>query len=257
MMRARKKDAWGSRFSFSELERFLRFCKRVAPVIPLRDFKKGKDRCIILKQDADLDLYPSFEFARIQKSLGVRSTFFVLTTSHTYNPQSAPLRRMLKEMSDDGFEIGLHFDPSVYGRASKAELERAVRDECAVLERITGCPIRSIALHNPSITGEYPIFKGYLNTHDKAFFSNERYISDSMRVDPMLHPYRGKDPYAFGRNSKKFPLLITLHPEQFLPCGGDYADTIARYQSRMAVEIMRAYLDLLDTIRREKLYSIK
>ncbi|MBI5000812.1 MAG: hypothetical protein HZB92_04705 [Euryarchaeota archaeon] len=253
MRKTPQKDAWGVKFSFDELERFLRCTMDVAPVVPLRDCKKHNGRCILLRQDVDLDLYPSDKFTKIQKKLGIRSTFFVLTTSHTYNPQSARLRRMLREMSGDGFEIGLHFDPSIYGNVSKARLDQAVRDECAILERVIGAPITSIALHNPSVHGDYPMFDGYLNAYAKEIFSDERYLSDSMRIDPFLHPYRGKEPYEFIKGIKKFPVQISLHPEQFLEGGGDYVDTIVAYTSRMSETLLHDYFETLSIIRRDGL----
>jgi hypothetical protein len=257
MKKTSPKDKWRSTFSFEELEKFLRYCKRIAPVVPMRDYKTNKGRCIILRQDADLDLYPSYEFAKMQIKLNIRSTFFILTTSHTYNPQSAPLRRILKEMADDGFEIGLHFDPTVYGNVSQVRLEKEVKAECKLLENITGSPITSIALHNPSIMGKYPFFKGLLNANKKELFSDEQYISDSMRVDPTIHPFRGKEPYTFIKQVKKYPIHIALHPEQFFDNGGDYLDTIMRYSSNMNSMVMRDYQKTLEIIRRKKLWCIK
>lgn len=252
-----QKDKWSMKFSFNEIEKFLRYCKKIAPVVPMKDYRTNKGKCIILRQDVDLDLYPSYEFVKIQKKLGIRSTFFILTTSHTYNPQSRNLRSILREMSEDGFEIGLHFDPSIYRDATRAQLEKEVKAECAILEKITGTTIKSIALHNPSISGEYPLFKNYLNAYAKEIFSDKQYLSDSMRVDPTLHPYREKDPYKFVKNVKKFPVQISLHPEQFIEHGGDYLDTIMRYTSCMNNIILHDYLESLDVIRRKKLWNTK
>ena len=79
-----------------------------------------------------------------------------------------------------------------------------VKLECKILEEITEESIVSISLHNPSISGEYPLFEGYFNAYSEELFSDDRYISDSMRVDPTLHPFRGKDPYEFIKNANNF-----------------------------------------------------
>jgi hypothetical protein len=244
-------------FSYAELEAILADTKKIAPIIPLKDYPKNKGRCIILRQDIDLDVYPSYDAYRIQKKLGIKSSFYVLTTSETYNPRSPRIRRMLREMAEDGFEIGLHFDPMVYGRASRKVMQSKVDFEAGIIEEITGEPVLSIALHNPSLLGEYPKFDGYINAYDREIFSDENYISDSMKVDPLVHPYRGKDPLKFLKSVKRFPVQFVLHPEQFLGGGGDYVDTITRHTSREASRIMREYLDTLTTIRRDKLYLIK
>lgn len=245
------------KFSYEELKRFLIYAKKFAPIVPMRESMTRKGKYIILRHDVDQDIYPSYEVSKIEKKIGVNATFFVLTTSYTYNLQSSKIRELLIEMARDGFEIGLHFDPSVYGNITLAELQEKVKFECQILENIIDEPIVSISLHNPSVSGKYPSFKGYINAYSKKLFSDEQYLSDAMRVDTSLHPFRGKDPYEFVRQAKKYPLQITLHPEQFLEEGGDYVDTIGRYMSRMGNDILHDYLDVLSLIRREKLWRIK
>jgi len=73
-----------STFSYSWLEKFLRFANKMAPIVPMREATKNK-KVIILRQDVDLDFQPSYDVYKIQKKIGITSTFFVLTTASTYN----------------------------------------------------------------------------------------------------------------------------------------------------------------------------
>ena len=244
-------------FSYDELRDFLTSARGIAKIGTMRDAINHPDKFIILRQDIDLDFSPSFEVMKLQRELGITSTFFVLTSAYTYNPQTIIIREMLKEMAESGFEIGLHFDPSIYGNIGHDELVEKLEMECKILEEITGVPVTSISLHNPSISGEYPQFEGYLNAYSEEFFADERYISDSMRVDSTVHPFRGKNPHEFIRNAEKFPLQIVLHPEQFLEAGGTYEDTIKRYLSDLEEKIMREYNDTLTIIRRDRLFDLK
>jgi len=239
-------------FSYDELENFLQFANTIAPIVPMKEAKK-KNKVIVMRQDVDLDFLPSYDVYKIQKKIGITSTFFVLTTATTYNIASHTIRNMLSEMVKDGFEIGLHFDPTIYGDISFDELQVMAEFECEILENIIKTPISSISLHNPSISGEFPQFKGYINAYSKELFEDKRYLSDSMRIDPDLHPYRGKDPYTFVRSATKYPLQIVLHPEQFLVDGGDYVDTITRYNETIMNDIMHNYLDTLFITRRNEL----
>jgi len=241
-------------FSYDELEKFLRYANTIAPIVPMNEAKK-KEKVIIMRQDVDLDFLPSYDVYKIQKKIGITSTFFVLTTAPTYNVASYTIRKMLKEMVKSGFEIGLHFDPTIYGDISSDKLQKQAEYECGVLEDVIKKPISSISLHNPSISGKYPQFKGYINAYSKELFEDKRYLSDSMRIDPDLHPYRGKDPYEFVRSATKYPLQIVLHPEQFLAEGGDYVDTITRYNETIMNDIMHNYLDTLFITRRNELSS--
>jgi len=242
-------------FSYDELRDFLVFLKGQGDIGSMRDVRSGK--YIILRQDIDMDFYPSFEVMKMQLELDIRSTFFVLLTSPTYNPQAPGIREKLREMSVNGYEIGLHFDPSVYRNASEERIIECAKAECRILEDITGEKVNSISLHNPSVSGQYPIFNGYKNAYSKELFADNRYISDSMRVDPSAHPFRGKNPYEFVRNATEFPLQIVLHPEQFLKAGGNYTDSIERYISETRDHLAGEYQHTLETIRRNRLYNLK
>ena len=245
------------KFSYDELEKFLIYAKKFAPIVPMKESATREGKYIILRHDVDLDICPSYEVSKIEKEIGVNATFFVLTTSYTYNIHSSKIRKLLIEMVGDGFEIGLHFNPSVYGDITLTELYEKVKFECQILENVIDEPIVSISLHSPSSSGEYPLFKGYINAYSKELFSDEQYLSDSMKVDASLHPFRGKDPYEFVRQAKKYPLQMVLHPEQFFENGGDYVDTIGRYMSMIGDNILRGYLYDLSLIREEKLWCIK
>jgi len=237
-------------FSYNEMEAFLEYAKQLMPVVSFNGYKPG-DKCIILRHDVDLDFYPAYEVSRIEKDLGISSTFFILLNSPTYNPMSSKIRALLRKMNGD-FEIGLHFDPTIYGDVSQDELQRKIEMECDLLWDIVGEPVYSISLHNPSLSGNFPLFKGYINAYAPEFFCDERYISDSMRVDPLQHPYRNKDPYEFVRDAKSFPLQVVLHPEQFLRDGGDYVDTITRFNERMLNTFLHEYVSLLLSYRKEE-----
>ena len=58
---------------------------------------------------------------------------------------------MLLEMANSGFEIGLHFDPTVYDNIPSNEFKIKVDMEANILEFITNQKVKSISLHNPSI----------------------------------------------------------------------------------------------------------
>jgi hypothetical protein len=234
-------------FAYQELENFLCFMKQKGSVVSFRDYVNDKPtKGIILRHDIDLDFFPSVDVSHIEKKVGVRATFFILVTSKTYNILSPNIRKFLECMIDDGFEIGLHFDPSIYGMVSQTELHHKLKEECSILKGVTGEPVKSISLHNPSLSGEYPKFDGFNNAYDKEFFCDERYISDSMRIISSIHPYRGKDPYDFINNAKSFPLQVVLHPEQFLRDGGDYIDTISRYNSYQLNSVLHDYYDVIE-----------
>lgn len=75
---------------------------------------KEVDNPCILRHDVDYSLERSFQFAKVEELLDVRSTYFVLLTCDFYNVFSAKNRAMLREMASVGHTIGLHFDEATY-----------------------------------------------------------------------------------------------------------------------------------------------
>jgi hypothetical protein len=99
-------------FSYTALTSFLLEAKAAASVFPLRDFAGQPG--IIMRHDVDLDIVPAYRLAQIEKDAGIRASFFFLMSSDTYNPASGTNRALLRDMAEEGFEIGLHFDPTIY-----------------------------------------------------------------------------------------------------------------------------------------------
>ncbi len=217
-------------FKYSELRKFLACMAERVPVVSLGDW--NGENAVVLRHDIDLDIQPAFELAEIEMDYGIRSTFMVMITCCAYNPASPKNRKMLRDMSEWGFEIGLHFDPNVYEKTNQSCLEREVDNEAEILSRIIGKKIRSVSLHDPSGYGEIPIFEGYANAYDKRIFNDEHYLSDSRML------FRNKNPYAILEKVKDAPIQILLHPCHYTKDGATYPDIFTG--------IARRYMDGID-----------
>ena len=77
------------------------------------------DKCVILRHDIDQSLEKSLEFAEFEKSLQVRSTYFILLTSDFYNIASLKNTRIITKIKRLGHNIGLHFDEVKYNQLDK------------------------------------------------------------------------------------------------------------------------------------------
>ena len=197
-------------FKYAELKKFLKFINKNYHVTSLGNWNGSNS--IILRHDVDLDVKAAYDLALIEKDCNINSTYFFMTSSHTYNCLSQDNRKQIKDISDLGFEIGLHFDPSIYKYSNTKELKKKVDDEAIILSSITNQPIKSISIHIPSLHGQFPIFEGYNNAYDKQIFSKERYLSDSLMKF-------SNDIYEFVKNSEKFTIQILLHPMYYTKNG--------------------------------------
>ena len=209
-------------FSYEKLNTFFERLKQKGPVIPLKDWDL-KDVVTLLRHDIDLDVDNAYNLFKIEVDAGVRSTFLFLTSCYTYNILSENNRKKIREISDQGFEVGLHFDPLLY--SDHENLSKKVFFEAGIIEEITGKPVKTISLHNPSIHGKYPVFENYINAYTAPYFNPDDYISDS-RLG-----FRGKDPFNFIENKRNVTTQVLLHPLHFSKHERDYKNILKDYYS--------------------------
>jgi len=123
-------------FKYSNIKKYFFHLKKNYEVTSLADWNGGKQ--IILRFDIDLDIALAHKMAQILKEVGLSASFFIQTTCHFYNPLEEENKKMLREMSKEGFDIGLHFDPAIYPDVEEDKMEEKVDEEASVIQGITG-----------------------------------------------------------------------------------------------------------------------
>lgn len=195
-------------FSYSKYSSYLSQAKEMAQICPIKDWNKSNIN-ILLRHDVDFDLSMAYKLSEVELAADVRSSYFIRTTAGTYNPNSLANRKILQKMDQNGFEIGLHFDPSIYMTEDVELLNRQADFEASILSEIIGKQIQSVSLHNPSCHGKFPLFPNYINAYDPQLFSSENYMSDSCMS------FRDKDPFNFLSRAKKETVQLLFHPIHF------------------------------------------
>ena len=228
-------------FTLSSLRAFLSHIRGIAPVYRFCDQPQENAGGFLLRHDIDLDLWPAVRLAELEKSVGVRSTFFVMMTNEFYNPAAIPERRLLSQLVTDGFEVGLHFDPTVYGECKPSELQSAAENEAHCLSKITGVPVGSLSLHNPTNSGIFTLFDGFHNAYDPVYFSPEKYISDSY----MQISFVRNEPYKFVERGLERLVQILLHPCQFNEQEINFAEILEKNDLRVRLRKAEAFETML------------
>lgn len=200
-------------FAYDSLRDLLGRLRSKGWVGPLREWR-GQNGTI-LRHDVDLSIQRAHEMSLLEKECGVRSSYFILTTSSFYNPWTKQNRAMLREMAAEGFEIGLHFDPTVHGDVADDVLRDKARAEAAMLEDATGAQVTSVSIHCPSVHGLMPLIEGFTNAYDPKVFQSERYWSDSC-----MSPRKELGPVIDLAESGLIQILI--HPFHFSTHGEGY-----------------------------------
>ncbi|MEW6620711.1 MAG: polysaccharide deacetylase family protein [bacterium] len=97
------------------------------------------------------DPYWNFEkIVRLEKQYGYLSSFYLLADNSTYKIRNKKLKNIVKEISQQGFEIGLHASYDSYNRHNQVLCEKKR------VEKISSYPINGIRGHylrfNPEVT---------------------------------------------------------------------------------------------------------
>jgi hypothetical protein len=200
-------------FTYGEYRQLLTLIKAGRTNLCFSDFGKSDTPAsfFILRHDVDFSLDAAVSMARIEAEMGLRATYFLLLTADTYNLLSENNCAVPRQLMELGHEVGLHYDV----RAMAAMAERCASDlrtqllyEVEILSRMTGCPIQSIAMHNPSVYGDDP-FAGdnlYVNAYDPRFTKVATYFSDSCGA------WRNDAHRAFGNSDIPDRLQLLIHP---------------------------------------------
>lgn len=201
-------------FKNQDLEIFYRKINSLGSTQLFKDW--NGEKAFLIRHDVDFDIKLAYNMAKLEYENNIVSTYFILVSCESYNIFSKRNKKLLREIINYGHEIGLHFDPTNY----KDNLDEAVESEINSLSFVVGQEIKSISLHNPTFSGQYPMFEGYINTYSPEYFDVEHYISDS------CFSFRGKDPLSFLKNINYKMCQILLHPMHFTEKGDGYDDIV-------------------------------
>ena len=195
--------------SFFSFDYYKSIFKKYPKTIRVCDYKNHKNG-IIVRHDIDFDIKLAYEFAKMEKNLNVNSTYYFLLTTDNYNILSLNNITMIKEIHKMGFEIGLHFDPSIYidNGMGGGKINNMLKKEINIFENFLDIQIKSYSLHQPSIHNIY-IEDNIISAYNKDIFNDDSYISDS------CFNFRGKDPIKFLKKSREKLVQFLTHPLHF------------------------------------------
>lgn len=146
------------------------------------DYRKYK-KAAILRHDVDYSLEKAVELAKLENDLGAKSTYFIMLTSDFYNVFSKKSKQLIKEITELGHEIGLHFDEVLYSakEISKVGIANLIKKEAIQLSEVLDYEIKAVSMHRPSketLQSDIKI-EGLINSYSREFFNNFKYVSDS------------------------------------------------------------------------------
>ncbi len=144
------------------------------------------DRHVIWRHDIDFSPQRALALAKLEAAENLCCEYHVLVRGRYYNPLEPEISMILREISNWGHKIGLHFDLDIFAhgeQVSRDRFENAIRLEKVILEDITGDDVTSLSFHNLTLHNSlYTTEKqvcGMFNANFPNFHSQYKYISDS------------------------------------------------------------------------------
>jgi hypothetical protein len=146
------------------------------------DRGEAEGRRIYLRHDVDFSLSGAVDLARINASVGVAGTFFVLLRSELYNLLSPWSLDRVRELQALGQHVGLHYAPPVISIDGIALTRSIASDYGMLLAEVPGVDA-VFSWHNPSRQliedGLKLDVPGLVNVYGPPFLESAQYYSDS------------------------------------------------------------------------------
>jgi len=169
------------KFDYATYDRLLKRVRATHANLRFCDLPAGRGRWFVLRHDVDFAPAAALALAQREAQAGVRATYFLLLSAETYNLQAPEHTALPRRLVELGHEVGLHYDAAALEAVGPAARDELVSLRLRTLEALAGAPVRSIALHNPSLSGADPLAgrADLVSAYDPAYTRDIAYFSDS------------------------------------------------------------------------------
>jgi glycosyltransferase involved in cell wall biosynthesis len=194
-------------FTYDSYIKLLKYLKNQYKIVPVCKASYEDTPYLILRHDVDVSLQAALKMAKIENSLDIKSTYFILLCSPFYNVLEGDGIAILRQISNMGHEIGLHYYPPQYAIYQKTP-EKSIQLETKILEELLNKKIHSIARHGPWVRDPFSNTKKFINANH-PYLRADLFIHESNRAWVTLDGLS----FLFKNNPEKVQLLI--HPDNW------------------------------------------
>ncbi len=216
-------------FNYNEYKNIIKLIRSHLPIVDFSEVTDDTKKFCILRHDIEFSIDRAYELAKIEKDLGVISTYTVQLRNNTYNALSEKNIDLIKKIKDLGHHIGLHQNPPLM---KLDELANYIMADIQILEHFYGFGVDRFAFHRPKkeYLKNYITLKEKINCYDKKFF---QYFDEKPDVLDVLYLADSNHQWKYGypldfNFSEINKLQLLTHPYSWTLNGGD---NYSNYQS--------------------------
>ena len=157
-------------FSYNEFRNLINMVQQHLPIIDYKDVKDNTKKFCILRHDIEFSIDRAYKLAKIEKELGVVSTYTVQVRNNTYNALSEKNINLISKIRNLGHHIGLHQNPP--SSLKLDTLKDYIMRDITILEDSYGFEIDRFAFHRPKkeYLNCYVELENKINCYDRKFF---------------------------------------------------------------------------------------
>jgi|TARA_Y100001970_G_scaffold10828_1_gene12706 hypothetical protein len=222
-------------FSYNEFRNLINMVQQHLPIIDYKDVKDNTKKFCILRHDIEFSIDRAYKLAKIEKELGVVSTYTVQVRNNTYNALSEKNINLISKIRNLGHHIGLHQNPP--SSLKLDTLKDYIMRDITILEDSYGFEIDRFAFHRPKkeYLNCYVELENKINCYDRKFFHffDKRPESlDILYLADSNHKWKYGYPLDFDF-SKINKLQLLTHPFSWSEKGGDnYGNFVSLIRER-------------------------
>jgi len=222
-------------FSYNEFRNLINMVQQHLPIIDYKDVKDNTKKFCILRHDIEFSIDRAYKLAKIEKELGVTSTYTVQVRNNTYNALSEKNINLISKIRDLGHHIGLHQNPPSSMKLDT--LKDYIMRDINILEDSYGFEIGRFAFHRPKkeYLNCYVELENKINCYDKKFFHFFEERPESLEILYLAdsnHKWKYGYPLDFDF-SKINKLQLLTHPFSWSKNGGDnYGNFVSLIRER-------------------------
>ncbi|HUS03595.1 MAG TPA: hypothetical protein VMY77_17765 [Chitinophagaceae bacterium] len=167
------------------------------------EIHKQAENGVVLRHDIDFDCTLAYQMAVLESQLKLKSTYFFLISSESYNIASKSNYDNIQRIKELGHSISIHFDPLAYN-----DFKKALKSELNYFQDLFDVEVDIISIHRPNkffLESDKPI-NGIEHTYQSKYFRDIKYFADSTGEWRFGHPF---DSVEF---KEKKNLHILIHP---------------------------------------------
>jgi len=137
-----------------------------------------KDKVVWLRHDLDHSISKAVLMADLERSIGAKATYCIRFASPFDNMFSRDNREAIDKIVNRGHDIALHYEREAWSDGyEKIDIE--IEKQITILKQFFPSIKNIVSFHRPQEDVFNKRFDQFINTYDKPFFGDIKYLSDS------------------------------------------------------------------------------